>query len=220
MVVDKELHHPAGEQQQLYNKAGSKVEEELKTIRANTPSIEYGQVVATSGGDLLTRNLLHCVLPVWTGQANEDETRLGEAIQNCLRIAKEKSYRDISFSFIGNEKLGYPLKTISKIIATQSVMWSNAEKIGRFPLEIRLIGDDLSKALMFKEDLEKILVLSKDAQKQRILYGIIAKLTFLSNISNTLTFLLRPGHYVPPSCLLYTSPSPRDGLLSRMPSSA
>ena len=24
----------------------------------------------------------------------------------------------------------------------------------------------------------------------------------------------------PPSCLLYTSPSPRDGLLSRMPSSA
>ena len=26
--------------------------------------------------------------------------------------------------------------------------------------------------------------------------------------------------YDPPSCLLYTSPSPRDGLLSRMPSSA
>ena len=30
--------------------------------------------------------------------------------------------------------------------------------------------------------------------------------------------LIEPGHY--DDCLLYTSPSPRDGLLSRMPSSA
>ena len=28
------------------------------------------------------------------------------------------------------------------------------------------------------------------------------------------------GHVILNSCLLYTSPSPRDGLLSRMPSSA
>ena len=30
----------------------------------------------------------------------------------------------------------------------------------------------------------------------------------------------RSQHDVPEACLLYTSPSPRDGLLSRMPSSA
>ena len=35
----------------------------------------------------------------------------------------------------------------------------------------------------------------------------------MTNISNLYTFYLSP-------CLLYTSPSPRDGLLSRMPSSA
>ena len=34
-------------------------------------------------------------------------------------------------------------------------------------------------------------------------------------------FLKQPDVYADPwSCLLYTSPSPRDGLLSRMPSSA
>ena len=33
-------------------------------------------------------------------------------------------------------------------------------------------------------------------------------------------FFLTPGHRVLTPCLLYTSPSPRDGLLSRMPSSA
>ena len=31
---------------------------------------------------------------------------------------------------------------------------------------------------------------------------------------------IRKRHYFPIICLLYTSPSPRDGLLSRMPSSA
>ena len=30
----------------------------------------------------------------------------------------------------------------------------------------------------------------------------------------------KPGSKGAPTCLLYTSPSPRDGLLSRMPSSA
>ena len=33
----------------------------------------------------------------------------------------------------------------------------------------------------------------------------------------TTTLIVRPWAYI---CLLYTSPSPRDGLLSRMPSSA
>ena len=33
-------------------------------------------------------------------------------------------------------------------------------------------------------------------------------------------FVTGPVHIGPNTCLLYTSPSPRDGLLSRMPSSA
>ena len=32
--------------------------------------------------------------------------------------------------------------------------------------------------------------------------------------------LIVKTYMLPPDCLLYTSPSPRDGLLSRMPSSA
>ena len=46
-------------------------------------------------------------------------------------------------------------------------------------------------------------------------YGLISKeITFESNI------LLKNVREEVSSCLLYTSPSPRDGLLSRMPSSA
>ena len=40
---------------------------------------------------------------------------------------------------------------------------------------------------------------------------------WLKNLKNSET---RTKHQTHPTCLLYTSPSPRDGLLSRMPSSA
>ena len=46
---------------------------------------------------------------------------------------------------------------------------------------------------------------------------------FRKNVTGTFTsgnqYLATPSDYLYP-CLLYTSPSPRDGLLSRMPSSA
>ena len=50
-------------------------------------------------------------------------------------------------------------------------------------------------------------------------YGLLI-LVFAMLITTTfyLVYLLSKGH--PYICLLYTSPSPRDGLLSRMPSSA
>ena len=41
---------------------------------------------------------------------------------------------------------------------------------------------------------------------------------FLNQRSENIDKLIRKAHDM--SCLLYTSPSPRDGLLSRMPSSA
>ena len=48
------------------------------------------------------------------------------------------------------------------------------------------------------------------------------KLGLISGVFLLLSYLLLPfvGFIAPYTCLLYTSPSPRDGLLSRMPSSA
>ena len=56
-------------------------------------------------------------------------------------------------------------------------------------------------------------------QDETALYGakmMQPGLTVADNEENS----LRPQHLEDYICLLYTSPSPRDGLLSRMPSSA
>ena len=47
-----------------------------------------------------------------------------------------------------------------------------------------------------------------------------APIIFRGGITNNGTFNAGTGTYTFNTCLLYTSPSPRDGLLSRMPSSA
>ena len=49
--------------------------------------------------------------------------------------------------------------------------------------------------------------------------GLTPKIDELLTLSNTIDIPIR-CMLRPHACLLYTSPSPRDGLLSRMPSSA
>ena len=53
-----------------------------------------------------------------------------------------------------------------------------------------------------------------------LLYGHYDDKTFNAAIKNTFTKTAKENGHLVDSCLLYTSPSPRDGLLSRMPSSA
>ena len=50
--------------------------------------------------------------------------------------------------------------------------------------------------------------------------SISITLPLLIAITALARFIILQGKEMDPSCLLYTSPSPRDGLLSRMPSSA
>ena len=70
--------------------------------------------------------------------------------------------------------------------------------------------------------------LSKSYGKQNVLQnfnldiesGEIISVVGSSGSGKTTLLRLISGLESPDSCLLYTSPSPRDGLLSRMPSSA
>ena len=57
--------------------------------------------------------------------------------------------------------------------------------------------------------------------KEKSLYSPYMLMRYVSNVSSKDPFYIE--HYIEmvnECCLLYTSPSPRDGLLSRMPSSA
>ena len=90
----------------------------------------------------------------------------------------------------------------------------------RFPSEITTqVGIKLARALAYAHGLGIIhrdlklenVMLKRDGSLKLMDFGIAR---FLDEVNLTVTGALIG------SCLLYTSPSPRDGLLSRMPSSA
>ena len=86
--------------------------------------------------------------------------------------------------------------------------WQSAQKF-----EKRVLSVDPPAEEVLLSDQKRILV---DAFAR---YKIKDPLKFFQTVRTESTFQNRFGNILT-SCLLYTSPSPRDGLLSRMPSSA
>ena len=73
------------------------------------------------------------------------------------------------------------------------------------------------KSFLVKEDVSEVVVPAFEGE-MGILKDHISIISFLKpGIIKILSKSVDENYYV---CLLYTSPSPRDGLLSRMPSSA
>ena len=83
-----------------------------------------------------------------------------------------------------------------------------------------LIGSSLLRASLNKKISRQILVFEKSKKYKKQIKNINSKIIVLDkldqNISNVDFVILS----TPMSCLLYTSPSPRDLSTSRMPSSA
>ena len=78
----------------------------------------------------------------------------------------------------------------------------------------------MNKEKSLKDYLSKAKIIINDDQKlKKLIDDVLKKLKKLSTDKKT-TAKLNDSLRLFISCLLYTSPSPRDGLLSRMPSSA
>ena len=84
-----------------------------------------------------------------------------------------------------------------------------------------LIDNLLKQCGIFRDNQEvnERVMDSNDLEKERGI-TILAKPTSIIYNDTRINIIDTPGHADFGGCLLYTSPSPRDGLLSRMPSSA
>ena len=84
----------------------------------------------------------------------------------------------------------------SKIITAPTVNKIN-KIMSKLDEDLKVVGDEkMSKKLVLK--------VKKEIAKPKVINKVVNKLSYV----------------IDKDCLLYTSPSPRDGLLSRMPSSA
>ena len=114
-----------------------------------------------------------------------------------MEIAKQSIINEI-----GDEKFK-EIKNLSQPIAAASIAQVHFAKIDNKDYAIKILRPEIEKK--FNEELEALMLFAS------IIETILPKTKRLKLIE--IVHLLR-------DCLLYTSPSPRDGLLSRMPSSA
>ena len=94
--------------------------------------------------------------------------------------------------------------------------------LGRLDAEIRILVADRNAAVEQATQLGRELDESR-ARAERLrsqVRTLISPPTSVPGMSERMRSMLRLAEDEVSDCLLYTSPSPRDGLLSRMPSSA
>jgi len=78
-------------------------------LRAERGPVSTGHAVATSGGRLPARYVIHAVGPVWSGGGSGEPEGLASAYRESLRVADGLGLKSIAFPAISTGIFGYPL---------------------------------------------------------------------------------------------------------------
>jgi O-acetyl-ADP-ribose deacetylase len=91
----------------IHRAAGPSLMEE--TRRRYPDGCPTGSAVATAGGNLAAKHVLHAVGPVWRGGMAGERDQLKSAYRTCLERARELNCRSIAFPAISTGVYGYPM---------------------------------------------------------------------------------------------------------------
>jgi O-acetyl-ADP-ribose deacetylase (regulator of RNase III) len=94
----------------IHRAGGPRILEECREIRARSGRLPTGGAVATTGGDLSARYVIHTVGPVWKGGTAGEPEKLAACYRNSLAIAVEKGLESIAFPSISTGAYGYPVE--------------------------------------------------------------------------------------------------------------
>lgn len=100
----------------IHRAGGSSILAECKEIRRTTfpEGLPTGRAVATGGGDLPARWVIHTVGPVYAASA-DPAGELASCHTECLRVADELGARTVAFPAISTGAFGYPLEEAAAV---------------------------------------------------------------------------------------------------------
>jgi O-acetyl-ADP-ribose deacetylase (regulator of RNase III) len=99
----------------IHRAAGPSLAEECRKLRAEQGRVATGHAVATSGGRLPARYVIHTVGPVWSGGTSGEPEALASAYRESIRVADELSLKSIAFPAISTGIFGYPLRDATQV---------------------------------------------------------------------------------------------------------
>jgi len=99
----------------IHRAGGAAIAEECRKLRAERGRVSTGHAVATGGGRLPARYVIHAVGPVWSGGASGEPEALASAYRESIRVADELGLKSIAFPAISTGIFGYPLADATQV---------------------------------------------------------------------------------------------------------
>jgi O-acetyl-ADP-ribose deacetylase (regulator of RNase III) len=102
----------------IHRGGGPAILEECRAIRARRGELPPGQAVATTGGALPARRVIHTVGPVWHGGAAGEAETLASCYRTSLALADEEGLASVAFPSISTGAFGYPIDKAAPVALT------------------------------------------------------------------------------------------------------
>jgi len=115
------LKHGGGVAAAISRKGGPIIQEESDAIVASRGPLKTGDAVATGGGNLPARFVIHTVGPVWSqhSPAEADEL-LCKAVRSSLALAEQKGLKSIAFPAISTGIYGFPVDRAASLLLQEA----------------------------------------------------------------------------------------------------
>jgi len=105
----------------IHRAGGPAILEDCKRIVAQIGRLPAGQAVATTGGQLRARYVIHTVGPVWSGGYYGEPGLLASCYRESLNRADELHLHSIAFPAISTGAYGYPLHDAAEVAVTTTI---------------------------------------------------------------------------------------------------
>ncbi|TPG72530.1 O-acetyl-ADP-ribose deacetylase [Hymenobacter nivis] len=114
----------------IHRAGGPKILEECRHLRARLyrSGLPTGQAVATTGGKLPAKYVIHTAGPVWHGGRQHEGEELAACYQSCLKIASARQFDSVAFPGISTGIYGYP-KAEAAIAVREVRQWLGAHAV-------------------------------------------------------------------------------------------
>ena len=119
-AANSELEPGGGVCGAIHRVGGPTIAEECRKLRAGHGRVAVGHAVATSGGRLPARYVIHAVGPRWSGGTSGEPQALAGAYRESIRTADELGLKSIAFPAISTGIFGYPLREAT-LVAVETV---------------------------------------------------------------------------------------------------
>lgn len=93
----------------IHRAGGPAILEDCKRVISQIGSLPAGQAVATTGGSLKARQVIHTVGPIWSGGYYGEPEKLESCYRESMSRADELHLRSVAFPSISTGAYGYPL---------------------------------------------------------------------------------------------------------------